>query len=86
MVNLNQDGKPTVCDCCEWFGEPSGPNVKFCSLCKKYLCDGCRWSKKRAEYFLKYWAKKLVYDGELPRHLRKFANNPNQTEGGIFTR
>jgi hypothetical protein len=70
------------CDCCEYFGEESGPNVQLCKLCGKYLCDGCRWSKKRGEYFLKYWTKgrlpelKKVIDGlsKLPKHLSKWSD------------
>jgi hypothetical protein len=61
------------CDCCEFFGQEQTGDVQFCKLCNKWFCDGCRYSKRRMEYFLKYQTKTLVYNS-LPAHLQKYAD------------
>lgn len=70
------------CDCCEWFGQESKGEIKFCRLCNKYFCDACRHSPRRMEYFIQYWLNpktnrptKLVFDGEIPKPLNQYAED-----------
>jgi hypothetical protein len=63
----------STCDCCEWFGHGQQPigQIKLCKACNKWFCEGCWYSKKRVQFFLKYMAQKLVYGGNLPDHLEQ---------------
>jgi hypothetical protein len=44
------------CDVCRTRGDNSIKEVRWCGLCQKWLCDGCRWSWARVQAALGQWA------------------------------